>query len=118
MPFTRATRTWFEASFQEPTPAQSLGWPAIAKGEHTLIHAPTGSGKTLAAFLWTLDRLLSELLLAARKVMVERASGGATLREQLRKSGRGVPLAAEQGRGGGHERGPASIGSGHTLTIL
>jgi ATP-dependent Lhr-like helicase len=58
--FTAATRTWFEASFAEPTQAQALGWPAIAGGEHTLIHAPTGSGKTLAAFLWTLDRLLTE----------------------------------------------------------
>ena len=58
--FTPATRTWFEASFNEPTKAQELGWPAIADGDHTLIHAPTGSGKTLAAFLWTLDRLLSD----------------------------------------------------------
>ncbi len=58
--FTAATRTWFEASFAEPTRAQALGWPAIAGGHHTLIHAPTGSGKTLAAFLWTLDRLLTE----------------------------------------------------------
>jgi ATP-dependent Lhr-like helicase len=58
--FTTATRTWFEASFNEPTKAQTLGWPAIAAGDHTLIHAPTGSGKTLAAFLWTLDRLLTE----------------------------------------------------------
>jgi len=58
--FNPATRAWFEASFPEPTPAQHLGWPAIADGAHTLIHAPTGSGKTLAAFLWTLDRLLSE----------------------------------------------------------
>ncbi|MEX1249402.1 MAG: DEAD/DEAH box helicase, partial [Acidimicrobiia bacterium] len=58
--FTPATRSWFDASFQAPTPAQTLGWPAIASGEHTLIHAPTGSGKTLAAFLWTLDRLLTE----------------------------------------------------------
>ena len=58
--FTAATRTWFEASFNEPTRAQALGWPAIAAGDHTLIHAPTGSGKTLAAFLWTLDRLLTE----------------------------------------------------------
>jgi ATP-dependent Lhr-like helicase len=58
--FSAATRTWFEASFPEPTRAQAQGWPAIAKGEHTLIHAPTGSGKTLAAFLWTLDRLLVE----------------------------------------------------------
>ncbi|MDX1467912.1 MAG: DEAD/DEAH box helicase [Acidimicrobiia bacterium] len=58
--FTNPTRTWFEASFAEPTEAQSLGWPAIASGDHTLIHAPTGSGKTLAAFLWTLDRILTE----------------------------------------------------------
>ena len=58
--FTPATRTWFEASFNEPTRAQALGWPAIADGHHTLIHAPTGSGKTLAAFLWTLDQLLTE----------------------------------------------------------
>ncbi len=58
--FSPATRTWFEASFPAPTRAQAEGWPAIARGEHTLIHAPTGSGKTLAAFLWTLDRLLTE----------------------------------------------------------
>ena len=58
--FSQATRTWFEASFAEPTLAQELGWPAIAAGGHTLIHAPTGSGKTLAAFLWTLDQLLTE----------------------------------------------------------
>jgi ATP-dependent Lhr-like helicase len=58
--FTQPTRTWFEASFPHPTQAQALGWPAVADGNHTLIHAPTGSGKTLAAFLWTLDRLLTE----------------------------------------------------------
>ncbi len=58
--FTPPTRTWFEASFARPTQAQELGWPAIAAGNHTLIHAPTGSGKTLAAFLWTLDQLLVE----------------------------------------------------------
>ena len=43
-----------------PTAAQTEGWAAISRGEHTLILAPTGSGKTLAAFLWTLDRLLAE----------------------------------------------------------
>ncbi len=58
--FSLATATWFEESFAGPTPAQSRGWPAIASGTHTLIHAPTGSGKTLAAFLYTLDRLLTE----------------------------------------------------------
>ena len=58
--FSPATRAWFETSFPEPTEAQRLGWPAIASGAHTLIHAPTGSGKTLAAFLATIDTLLDE----------------------------------------------------------
>jgi len=60
--FAPATRAWFEATFESPTLPQTLGWPAIASGSHTLIHAPTGSGKTLAAFLWTLDRLCDEPL--------------------------------------------------------
>lgn len=60
--FSPATRAWFEASFPAATKAQTTGWPSIASGAHTLIHAPTGSGKTLAAFLWTLDRLLTEPL--------------------------------------------------------
>src|SRR3989440_573806 len=55
--FTSATRAWFEQTFAAPTPAQALGWPAIASGRHTLIQAPTGSGKTLAAFLYGIDRL-------------------------------------------------------------
>ncbi len=55
--FSAETRAWFEAAFAGPTPAQALGWPAIASGKHTLIQAPTGSGKTLAAFLYGIDRL-------------------------------------------------------------
>ena len=51
-------RGWFTAAFEAPTGPQALGWPAIARGESTLILAPTGSGKTLAAFLWCLDRLM------------------------------------------------------------
>jgi ATP-dependent Lhr-like helicase len=58
--FSPETRAWFERTFSEPTPAQALGWPAIATGEHTLIQAPTGSGKTLAAFLYGIDRLTPE----------------------------------------------------------
>jgi len=56
-PFSREVRGWFESSFEAPTPAQALGWPAISSGANTLICAPTGSGKTLAAFLWGIDRL-------------------------------------------------------------
>jgi ATP-dependent Lhr-like helicase len=59
-PFSPETRAWFERTFSEPTPAQTLGWPAIATGEHTLIQAPTGSGKTLAAFLYGIDKLTPE----------------------------------------------------------
>ena len=59
LPFSPATNAWFSAVFPEPTPAQELGWDAIAEDHHTLIHAPTGSGKTLAAFLAALDRLMT-----------------------------------------------------------
>src|SRR2546423_5411691 len=55
--FSAPTRAWFERAFEGPTPAQELGWPAIASGKHTLIQAPTGSGKTLAAFLYGIDKL-------------------------------------------------------------
>ncbi|HJZ77356.1 MAG TPA: DEAD/DEAH box helicase [Vicinamibacterales bacterium] len=57
-PFHAATRAWFTAAFDAPTRPQTLGWPAIARGDSTLILAPTGSGKTLTAFLWCLDRLM------------------------------------------------------------
>jgi ATP-dependent helicase Lhr and Lhr-like helicase len=56
--FSPLVARWFTERFGTPTPAQSGGWPPIARGEHTLIAAPTGSGKTLAAFLWSLDRLI------------------------------------------------------------
>jgi len=55
--FSPETRAWFERTFDAATPAQALGWPAIARGGHTVIQAPTGSGKTLAAFLYGIDRL-------------------------------------------------------------
>ena len=55
-PFSPAVRSWFQRTFDAPTPAQERGWPVISSGSHTLIQAPTGSGKTLAAFLWALDQ--------------------------------------------------------------
>ena len=56
--FAPPVAAWFRAALGEPTRAQALGWPAIARGESTLLLAPTGSGKTLAAFLIAIDRLM------------------------------------------------------------
>src|SRR3954468_13029472 len=58
--FTPQVRDWFTRAFDRPTEAQEQAWPAIARGDNTLLSAPTGSGKTLAAFLWGLDRLVGE----------------------------------------------------------
>ncbi len=53
---------WFVGRFGTPTEPQVAGWPAILRGEPTLISAPTGSGKTLAAFLVCIDKLLRAAL--------------------------------------------------------
>jgi ATP-dependent Lhr-like helicase len=58
--FHFAIREWFERRFGEPSRAQELGWPAIGSGADVLICAPTGSGKTLAAFMWSINRLVTE----------------------------------------------------------
>ena len=56
--FHPAVRDWFSAVFPAPTRPQIAGWPAIARGDSTLILAPTGTGKTLAAFLWCINRIM------------------------------------------------------------
>ncbi len=56
---------WFTARFGTPTEPQIEGWPAILRGDPTLISAPTGSGKTLAAFLVCIDTLLRAALTGA-----------------------------------------------------
>src|ERR1700759_2328913 len=55
--FHPVTAKWFRAVFAGVTAPQREGWPAISKGESTLILAPTGTGKTLTAFLWCLNKL-------------------------------------------------------------
>ena len=57
MDFLPAVSRWFRKTFDAPSPAQELAWPAIRRGENTLLLAPTGSGKTLAAFLCAIDDL-------------------------------------------------------------
>lgn len=55
-------RHWFVQKFGTPTEPQVEGWPAILRGDDTLISAPTGSGKTLTAFLVAINRLVTEAL--------------------------------------------------------
>ena len=59
-PFHPTLARWFEETFGAPTAPQREGWPAIRRGDHTLIAAPTGTGKTLAAFLTAIDGLLRQ----------------------------------------------------------
>src|SRR5215470_13403646 len=56
--FHPAVCKWFASAFPASTRPQTLGWPAIARGDSTLILAPTGTGKTLAAFLWCINHLM------------------------------------------------------------
>src|SRR5271156_4780756 len=58
--FHPITAAWFRTVFGRPTAPQREGWPAIARGDSTLILAPTGTGKTLTAFLWCIDRLMMQ----------------------------------------------------------
>ena len=99
--FSPAVQAWFSTTFAAPTEAQSQGWPAIARGEHTLICAPTGSGKTLAAFLWGLDRLATDPLPGPKRntrllyISPLRALA-VDVEKNLRAPMRGIALAAKR----------------------
>ena len=99
--FLPPVRAWFEETFGQPTPPQAQGWPAIQRGEHTLILAPTGSGKTLAAFLWGIDQLFRELTVSDGEVAARRATATAPI-ETPRRAPR-LHLPAE----GAEQRHPA-----------
>ena len=68
--FSAPVRSWFNGTFDAPTPVQTEGWQRIARGQHTLLVAPTGSGKTLAAFLWGIDQVVRQQHDAVRGVQV------------------------------------------------
>jgi ATP-dependent Lhr-like helicase len=77
--FLPAVQAWFRAELGAPTPPQALGWPAIQRGEHTLILSPTGSGKTLAAFLWGIDQIYRELVASRGDVAADDPQAGVRL---------------------------------------
>jgi ATP-dependent Lhr-like helicase len=99
--FSPPVRAWFETTFGDPTPPQAQGWPAIAAGQHALVLSPTGSGKTLAAFLWGIDRLMTdpvpERLERTRLLYVSPLRALAVdVEKNLRAPLAGIRLAAER----------------------
>ncbi len=68
---------WFRQQYNQASPPQIKGWPAIASGNHTLILSPTGSGKTLAAFLWCINDLFCKGLSQPGKIFSEKFNRGA-----------------------------------------
>ncbi len=58
--FSQPVRQWFASAFPSPTEVQSRAWSTIQSGGNALVIAPTGSGKTLAAFLFAIDRIISQ----------------------------------------------------------
>ncbi|MDX6647460.1 MAG: ATP-dependent helicase Lhr and Lhr-like helicase, partial [Miltoncostaeaceae bacterium] len=109
-PFHPLVADWFARAFAAPTPAQSLGWPAIASGAHTLVLAPTGSGKTLAAFLWGLNQLIEERLAGRTETRLLYLSPLKALNYDVERNLRG-PLAglADAARRRGLELPPLSV---------
>ncbi len=82
--FSAPVRRWFERTLGRPTAPQAQGWPAIARGDNTLILAPTGSGKTLTAFLWGIDEIYRELAEERPAADAQPACGWCTSRRSRR----------------------------------
>src|SRR5271157_6136912 len=114
--FLPPVAAWFRDALGDPTPAQRLGWPAIAAGRNTLIVAPTGSGKTLAALLAALD-LLWRIPRRDAGVRILYVSPLKALNEDIRRN-LDVPLAGilERSRDCGPPLSPlqAAVRSGDT----
>lgn len=116
--FHPITAEWFRAVFDMPTSPQRLGWPAIARGESTLILAPTGTGKTLTAFLWCLDRLMLQPMageaLGCRVVYISPLKALAVdVERNLRSPLAGIANAARQ-RGATFHQPKISVRTGDT----
>lgn len=73
--FSDAVKRWFGETFAVPTSVQTQAWDEVSRGNNVLAIAPTGSGKTLAAFLFAIDKLVSEKVARTRPDCPDKSEG-------------------------------------------